>query len=178
MSFAVAVGLVHHAHAAGHWVQLGNADVPGGATGDHPLPVEVAAVPWVGRQQVPRVESVFAAALKQETTVSALFERSFRCVSVSCIAPSSFFKEVMCCTHESGLPAEEHVAASPSYLTTADGQLPLSTTVMLLAGLSSRRREFCHSADALSPSLLKHLRKAEGGATEGQPRRRLTASGE
>ena len=37
----------------------------------------------------------------------------------------------------------------------------------------SRRREFCHSADALSLSLLKHLRKGEGVAAERQSRRRL-----
>ena len=30
----------------------------------------------------------------------------------------------------------------------------------------SRRREFCHSADALSPSLLEHLLEVEGGAAE------------
>ena len=37
----------------------------------------------------------------------------------------------------------------------------------------SRWREFCHSADALSPSRLKHLLKVEGGAAEWQSRRRL-----
>ena len=34
------------------------------------------------------------------------------------------------------------------------------------AGRGSRRREFCHSADTPSPSLLKHLLKGEGGAAE------------
>ena len=31
-------------------------------------------------------------------------------------------------------------------------------------GAYSRRREFCHSADALSPSTLTRLLKVEGGA--------------
>ena len=34
---------------------------------------------------------------------------------------------------------------------------------MKISGMSSRRREFCHSADALSPSRLKYLTKVEGG---------------
>ena len=33
---------------------------------------------------------------------------------------------------------------------------------------SRRRREFCRSADALSPSLLIHLLNAEGGAAVGE----------
>ena len=33
-------------------------------------------------------------------------------------------------------------------------------------GPARRGREFCHSADALSPSLLIHLPKAETGAAE------------
>ena len=37
----------------------------------------------------------------------------------------------------------------------------------------SRRREFCHFADAPSPSTLKRLLKKEEGAAEGQSRRRL-----
>ena len=37
----------------------------------------------------------------------------------------------------------------------------------------ARRREFCHCADTPSPSLLKRLLKGEGGAAEGQSRRRL-----
>ena len=38
----------------------------------------------------------------------------------------------------------------------------------------SRRRD-CHSVDAPSPLLLKHLLTAKGGAAECQSRRRLTA---
>ena len=34
-------------------------------------------------------------------------------------------------------------------------------------------RRGCHFADALSPTLLKHLLKVEGGAAEWQSRRRL-----
>ena len=37
---------------------------------------------------------------------------------------------------------------------------------VLAPGVTSHRREFCHSADALSPSPLKHLLKVEGGAAE------------
>ena len=35
-----------------------------------------------------------------------------------------------------------------------------------LAGRHSHWREFCHFADALSPSLLIHLLNVEGGAAE------------
>ena len=43
--------------------------------------------------------------------------------------------------------------------------------------LPSRRREFCHFADALSPSLLAHLLKVEGGAAEWQSHRRPGVTG-
>ena len=39
-------------------------------------------------------------------------------------------------------------------------------------GTGCRRRVFCHIAGAPSPSLLKHLLKAEGGAAERPSRRR------
>ena len=44
-----------------------------------------------------------------------------------------------------------------------------------MGGVRSYSRD-CHFADALSPSLLKHLLQAEGGAAEGQSRRRLGVS--
>ena len=44
-------------------------------------------------------------------------------------------------------------------------------------GARSRRRELCHSADAPSPSLLKHLLRGEGGAAEWQNSRRRPGDG-
>ena len=40
------------------------------------------------------------------------------------------------------------------------------TSHTFLKAPASRRREFCHCADALSPSLLKRLLQAEVGAAE------------
>ena len=39
-------------------------------------------------------------------------------------------------------------------------------TLTPAGGGASRRREFCHSTDALSPSTLKHLLKGEGGVQQ------------
>ena len=47
--------------------------------------------------------------------------------------------------------------------------------VVELDGVGPSRQRDCHSADALSPSLLKHLLKEEGGAAEWQSGRQWLA---
>ena len=51
-------------------------------------------------------------------------------------------------------------------------RLPPPSAIDCAASAPGRRREFCHHADALSPSLLIRLLEVEGGAAESQSRQR------
>ena len=110
----------------------------------------------------------FTTVASWQPLIKSLFAREIQGNLLRLVHLSHKYKLLGPATSRQTLAEGETIASEVrvASVTISPGGKEIVAVGTLHRGAPSRRREFCHSADALSPSLLIHLLKVEGVAAE------------